>query len=54
MKVIYVVTSGLANKYAFMSKTKAAEFATQVEGIVDIVPFDAATGYDALGGDEDE
>lgn len=53
MKVIYIVTSGLANKYAFVSKTKAAEFATQVKGIVDVVPFDSSTGYDRLGGDTD-
>lgn len=51
MKVIYIVTIGIYNKYAFASKTKAAEFATQVDGVVDIVPFDPAAGYDGLGGD---
>lgn len=54
MKVIYIVTSRLANKFAFVSKAKAAEFATQVEGIVDVVPFDSSTGYDELGGGADE
>ena len=54
MKVIYIVTSGLANKFAFVSKTKAAEFAAQVEGIVDVAPFDASCGYDELGGGADE
>lgn len=53
MQVIYIVTSGLSNKYAFVSKTKASEFAAQVEGIVDIVPFDSSTGYAQLGGSDD-
>lgn len=54
MKVIYVVTCALCNKYAFVSKKKAEEFAETVEGIVDVVPFDASTGYDELGGGADE
>ena len=54
MKVIYIVTSGLCNKYAFAAKDKADEFAAQVEGIVDTVPYDEAIGYSELGGGEDE
>jgi len=54
MKVIYIVTCGFCNKYAFASKKKAEEFAAQVEGIVDVVPFDASTGYDELGGGANE
>ena len=54
MKVIYVVTCAFCNKYAFASKKKAEEFAAQVEGIVDVVPFAASTGYDKLVGGADE
>lgn len=54
MKVIYVVTCAFCNKYAFVSKKKAEEFAETVEGIVDVVPFDQATGYDELGGGANE
>ena len=49
MKIIYVVTSGISNKYAFVSKDKADEFALKVEGIVDFVPFDDTVGYSELG-----
>lgn len=49
MKIIYVVTCGLSNKYAFAAREKAEEFASQVEGIVDIVPYDGTIGYSELG-----
>lgn len=51
MKVIYVVTCGFSNKYAFAAKDKAEEFAQLVEGIVDTVPFDGIIGYSELPDD---
>lgn len=51
MKVIYIVTCGFSNKYAFAAKDKAEEWAERFEGVVDIVPFDDVVGYSELPND---
>lgn len=51
MKVIYVVTCGFNNKYAFAAKDKAEECAELFEGVVDTVPFDGTIGYSELPND---
>lgn len=51
MKVIYIVTCGFNNKYAFAAKDRAEECAELFDGVVDTVPFDDVIGYSELSDD---